>query len=139
MQRPLTHSLPLVLLLGAIVVAGWWLPNRLQDPQAGLIAQAGGAQKYASLSYSPYRAGESPLNDRFATRQEAEEDLALLARVTGSIRTYSSLEGPYDTPELAQKHGLRVWQGIWLGGDRAQNLRARWHARSTWRIAIRTR
>ncbi len=123
MQRPLTHSLPLVLLLGAIVVAGWWLPNRLQDPQAGLIAQAGGAQKYASLSYSPYRAGESPLNDRFATRQEAEEDLALLARVTGSIRTYSSLEGPYDTPELAQKHGLRVWQGIWLGGDRAQNAR----------------
>ena len=118
MQRPLTHSLPLVLVLGAIVVAGWWLPNRLQDPQAGLAAQ-----KFNSLSYSPYRAGESPLNDTFATQQEAEEDLALLSRVTGAIRTYSSLEGPYDTPALAQKHGLRVWQGIWLGGDRAQNAR----------------
>ncbi len=118
MQRPLPYSLPLVLVLSAIVVAGWWLPNRLQDPQAGL-----GAQKFNSLSYGPYRAGQSPLNDHFATQDEADQDLAQLAQVTRGIRTYSSIEGPYDEPALAQKHGLRVWQGIWLGGNRAQNAR----------------
>ncbi len=123
MQRPLTHSLPLVLVLGAIVVAGWWLPNRLQNPQAGLSSQGGGGQKFNSLSYTPYHAGESPLNDRFATRAEVEQDLALLAKVTRTIRTYASIEGPYEIPALAQQVGLRVWQGIWLGGNRAQNAR----------------
>ncbi len=122
MQRTLTRSLPLVLVLGAIVVAGWWLPNRAQDPQAGL-SQGGGAGKYNSLSYDPSGAGESPLTDSFATAAEVERDMALLAPLTRAIRTYSAIEGPYDIPALAQKHGLRVWQGIWLGGDRAQNAR----------------
>ncbi len=118
MQRILTHSLPLVLALGAIVAAGWWLPNRLQD-----LPALPGASVYNSLSYDPSRAGESPLNDHFATREEADEDLAQLAKVTRAIRTYASIEGTYDIPALAQKHGLRVWQGIWLGGNRTQNAR----------------
>ena len=118
MQRTLTQSLPLTLLLSAIVVAGWWLPNRLQDPQAGSHAA-----KFNSLSYEGYRPGESPLTDHFPTLAEEDADMALLAPVTRAIRTYAAFDGPYDVAAIAQRHGLRVWQGIWLGGDRVQNAR----------------
>ena len=108
--------LPLLLLLSAIVAACWWVPNRLQDPLAGA-----GAGKFNSLSYEGYRRGESPLTDHFPTQAEVDQDLALLAPITRAIRTYAAIEGPYDIAALAQKHGLKLWQGIWLGGDRAKN------------------
>ena len=116
MQRTLAPSLTLILALSAIVVAAWWLPNRLQDPGTG--APAG---RFNSLSYAAYRPGESPLTNQFATQAEVEQDMALLAPLTRAIRTYAAIEGPYDIPAIAQRHGLRVWQGIWLGGSRAQN------------------
>ena len=105
-------------LLGALVVLSWWLPNRLQNPDPGVAAT-----KFDSLSYGAYRPGESPLTGRFASAAEVEQDIALLAPRTRAIRTYSALEGDYDLAALAQKHGLKVWQGMWLGGDRAQNAR----------------
>ena len=107
---------PLLILLAAIVTACWWVPNRLQSPTGG-----GGVQKFNCLSYEGYRRGESPLNDRFPTQAEIDQDLALLAPITRSIRTYAAIEGPYDIAALAQKHGLHLWQGLWLGGDRAKN------------------
>ena len=113
MQRTLP---PLLLLLCAIVMLGWWLPNREQNPVPGEHAA-----RFNSLSYGAYRPGESPLNDHFATAAEVDEDMALLAPITRAIRTYSALEGPYEIPAAAQKHGVKVWQGIWLGGDRAKN------------------
>ena len=106
---------PFLLLLSAIVTACWWVPNRLRDPALG------GAPKFKSLSYAAYRPGESPLDDRFATAAEVDQDLALLAPITRSIRTYAAIEGPYDIPAIAEKYGLHVWQGIWLGSDRAKN------------------
>ena len=106
----------LLTLFAAITVLGWWLPNRPQNP----IGPAS-ASKFNSLSYAAYRSGESPLTDQFATEAEADQDLALLAPITRGIRTYAAFEGPYDIAALAQKHGLKLWQGIWLGGDRAKN------------------
>jgi exo-beta-1,3-glucanase (GH17 family) len=118
MQRsaPDRSALLLALFLGGLVVLAWWWPNRAQNPEA---SAPGG--KFNSLSYAAYRPGESPLTDRFATAAEIDEDLGLLAPITRAIRTYAAIEGPADIPALAQKHGLKVWQGIWLGGDRAQN------------------
>ena len=103
-------------LLCALILLGWWLPNRLQSPGAGTRAA-----KFNSLSYAPYRSGDSPLTGHFATKVEVDQDLAVLAPLTRAIRTYAAIEGPYEVPALAQKHGLKLWQGIWLGGDRAQN------------------
>jgi exo-beta-1,3-glucanase (GH17 family) len=109
-------SLPILVLLSAIVILAWWLPNRAQNPVPGARAQ-----KFNSLSYEGYRPGESPLTDHFPTEAEVDQDLTLLAPITRAIRTYSALEGTYDIPAIAQKHGIKVWQGIWLGGDRARN------------------
>jgi exo-beta-1,3-glucanase (GH17 family) len=107
-----------LLLLCALIVAAWWLPNRLQDPAPGV-----NADKFNSLTYAAYRPGESPLTDRFATAAEVDEDLALLAPRTRAIRSYAAFEGQYDLPAIARKHGLKLWQGIWLGGDREKNKR----------------
>ncbi len=111
---------PLLFLLSGLVVIAWWWPNRLQHPMAAQAASGRPAQ-FNSLSYTPFGPGESPLTDRFATEAEVDRDLALLAPVTRAIRTYAAIEGPADIPALARKHGLHVWLGIWLGGDRARN------------------
>jgi exo-beta-1,3-glucanase (GH17 family) len=114
---------PLLLFLSACVVLAWWWPNRLQDPDPGVRVA-----KFNSLSYEGYRTGQSPLTDRFPTAAEVDQDLAFLAPITRAIRTYAALEGPYEIPALARKHGLRVWQGIWLGTDRAKNALEMAHA-----------
>jgi exo-beta-1,3-glucanase (GH17 family) len=114
-MRNTLAALTTLLLAGAIIL-GWWWPNRAEDPAAAVHVQ-----KFNSLSYAGYRAWESPLTDNFPTQQEVDDDLALLAPTTRAIRTYAAIEGTYDVAALAQKHGLKVWQGIWLGGDRAHN------------------
>jgi len=109
------HIRPLVIiLLAGAIILGWWWPNRAEDPAAAVHIH-----KFNSLSYAGYRAWESPLTDNFPTEQEVDADLALLAPATRAIRTYAAIEGTYDLAALAQKHGLKLWQGIWLGADRA--------------------
>ena len=104
--------------LCGLLLVGWWLPNRLQNPGVGTHEA-----KFNSLSYTASRPGLSPLKGQFATTAEVDQDLALLAPLTRAIRSYAAIEGPWEMPALAQKHGLKLWQGIWLGGDRAQNAR----------------
>jgi exo-beta-1,3-glucanase (GH17 family) len=115
-NAPVLRNAAWLALLCALAIFFWWLPNRLQDPGSGVHVE-----KFNSLSYAPYRPGQSPLDDRFATAAQVDEDLALLAPRTRAIRTYAAIEGPYEIPAIARKYGLKVWQGIWLGGDRARN------------------
>jgi exo-beta-1,3-glucanase (GH17 family) len=94
------------------------VPNRPVDPAGGLPGE-----KFSSLSFSAYRAWESPLTKRFPTEAEADADMALVARVAGAVRTYAAYEGDFDTAALARQHGVKVWQGIWLSGNRGDNDR----------------
>ena len=119
----MSRTLPTLLLLSVLVVLAWWWPNRLQNPDQGVKVT-----KFNSLSYEGYRPGESPLTDHFPTEAEVDQDMALLAPITRAVRTYAAIEGPYDIPAIAQKHGVKVWQGIWLGGDRAKNQLEMAHA-----------
>lgn len=110
------RALSLAVLLSLLILAGWAVAGRKQD--AGPDAPGG---RFSSLSFAPFRAGQSPLRDRFPTEAEAEADMALIAPVTRAVRSYAAIEGPYDAAALAQRHGLTLWQGIWLGADRARN------------------
>ncbi len=112
MRRPLT----LLLALSAAILLLWWLPNRAVDPEPGVHVR-----KFNSLSYASYRDGDSPFDETFATEAEVDQDFALLAPITRAVRTYSALEGTFDTAAIARKHGLKLWQGIWLGSDPVQN------------------
>ena len=118
MPRLRPWLIPLVLALGGVIFLLWWLPNRPRNAGPDVPGR-----KLDSVSYAPYRPGQSPFTGRFPTAAEVDADLTLLARHVRAIRTYAAIEGDYDVPALAQKYGLKVWQGIWLGGDRVQNER----------------
>ena len=100
----------------AVLVLAWWWPNRPRD-----AGPAPGDGRLRSVSFAPFRPGQSPLTGRFPNAAQVEADLALLAPHVRGVRTYASLEGAYDVPALAARHGLKMWLGIWLGTDRTQN------------------
>ncbi len=97
----------------------WWQRGQ---PVALATAPAG---KSHCLSYSPYRlAGETPYDKDFVVSpQRIDGDLALLAAVTRCVRTYSVQQGLAAVPEAARKAGLKVWLGVWIGRDAAENRR----------------
>jgi exo-beta-1,3-glucanase (GH17 family) len=86
-----------------------WLNNRPVD--VGPDVPNG---KLTSLSFAPFRAGQSPIEKVMPTPEQIEEDISLLADKTHSIRTYTSLEGFEIVPDLARKYGLTMIQGAWL-------------------------
>lgn len=77
--------------------------------------------KLNSLSFAPFREGQSPLLLQFPTPQQIEDDMKLMAGKTHTIRTYSSSQGMKVIPELARKHGLKLIQGGWIGYLDADN------------------
>ena len=118
MNRPSFLLAPILALLAGLLVLAWWLPNR---HAAGVAPFA--TTRLNSVSFAPFRPGQSPLTGAFPSAAEVEADLALLAPITRAIRTYATIEGDYDVPTLAARHGIKLWLGLWLGADRAQNAR----------------
>jgi glucan 1,3-beta-glucosidase len=107
-----------VFVAATIVGSWWWLGIPLAMPPSPV---APGERLYC-VSYAPFRGQQTPF-DR-STRIEPgqiEEDLARLAPLTDCVRTYSTELGLDRVPEIAQRHGLKVIQGVWLGRDRARN------------------
>jgi exo-beta-1,3-glucanase (GH17 family) len=88
-----------------------WLSNLPQD--AGPDVPDG---KISSVSFAPFREGQSPLTEVFPTSEEIDEDLRLLAGGTHSVRTYASTRGLTNVAAIARKYGVNVIQGAWIGG-----------------------
>jgi glucan 1,3-beta-glucosidase len=106
-----------VLTVGAVAAAWWWLGRPIPAPAAA--ADPGRIQ---CMSYTPFRAGETPLDKTtHADAARIEEDLARLAGLTGCIRTYATDNGLDQVPQIAQRLGIKVLQGLWLDRDRAKN------------------
>lgn len=77
--------------------------------------------KLQCLSYAPFGKDESPMNIAKGFRPSTEQmdkDLAHLATITSCIRSYSSV-GLEELPEIARKHGLKLWLGAWVSSDAA--------------------
>ena len=53
-------------------------------------------------------------------RLQIDEDLTLLSRYTDCIRTYSIENGLDQIPAIAQRHGIKVMQGVWLSNKPAK-------------------
>jgi exo-beta-1,3-glucanase (GH17 family) len=96
----------------------WGMPNA---PQAADVTMP--AAKFNSLSYTPYRPGQSPINGAEPTSAQVASDLKLIAPYTNGIRTYASIEGNFDIGALAKQAGLKVWLGIWLSGNKQDNAK----------------
>src|SRR5450432_953547 len=115
------HRFPAVLLLvsSAIVVGTWfWL-----GAPAASSAPPFQSAKLNCVSYAPYRGIQDPLTPGLVVaEQQIAEDLEQLARTSDCVRTYSTGNGMDQVPALAQKAGLKVLLGIWIGTQPPQNV-----------------
>ncbi len=105
----------------AIVASWWWLGAPIEMPPSPL--QQG--EKLQCVSYTPFRRHQTPLD--LSTRvdpRQIEDDFAKLAGLTDCVRTYSTDPPGLDrVAEIAERYGLKVMQGVWLGRDPARNRR----------------
>lgn len=74
------------------------------------------------LSYAPYQGTQTPFDETLVIPPEQiDRDLEKLAGFTSCIRTYSVHQGLEAVPRLAEKHGLKVMLGAWIGRDTKRN------------------
>lgn len=93
----------------ALNLAAWGLPNRpvsLDDPWQGPLP---------SVSFAPFRDGQSPLTRSYPSPEQIREDMQSLVGTAAAVRTYTSQEGLEVVPGFAREAGLKVIQGAWLG------------------------
>ncbi len=110
----LTTALTALAVAAALNFAFWWVQGRPQDIPDALDPRV------KSASFSPYRTGQSPFGRPF-TRAELEQDVAFAAGHFERIRTYANGAQFAPVPELAQKHGLKVILGAWIGANLKDN------------------
>ena len=104
----------------AIGAVWWWLGAPVALPSSPGLA----GQKLFCVSYAPYRDGQNPLVEgTYVQPAQIDADLTLLAKYTDCVRTYSTQQGLDKVAEIAQRHGLKVLQGVWLGSDAEKNRR----------------
>lgn len=110
----------LILVVATLSGAAWWWqigrPVALPDAPTARIA---------CVSYAPFRMpGETPLDPHaFVSPERIDADLKALSERFDCVRTYSQGFGLNAVPAIAQKYGMKVLMGIWLGRDLALNDR----------------
>ncbi len=63
------------------------------------------------------------IESTYVDAQQIDEDLTLLSRYTNCVRTYSTENGQDQVAAIAQRHGMKVLQGIWVSNNAARNHR----------------
>ncbi len=100
----------------ALNLLWWWWPNRPVEIAGWTSAPL------QSVSFAPYRPGQSPLTRSFPTPDQIEQDLKRLQGKVRAVRTYSAGENLETVPQRAGKYGLKVWHGAWLNDNDKENL-----------------
>lgn len=114
-QKRLSKYILLVLLLVANIA--WW--SYIDRPREVKPSP----EKLDCVSYNPYK-------DKYELNAEKDEvdvsvidaDLAIIAQKFRCVRTYSTLHGMDQVPEMAKKHGLTVVLGVWISSDLMENM-----------------
>lgn len=107
------------LLLTASILALIWL---FRQGQAQPVPD-GEFERIACLSYAAFRLpGETPLDPTQRVSEERlEADLRFLSSHTNCVRSYSVGQGMDALPRVAQRLGMKVLLGIWIGRDARHN------------------
>ena len=93
----------------AIHAAAWSLTDRSANP-------ADVENPISYVSYSPYLKGQDPRTHRqIIPAEQIEADLSAIADVAQGVRTYSVVDGIDQVPAIANKLGLNVMLGAWVG------------------------
>jgi exo-beta-1,3-glucanase (GH17 family) len=110
-------ALLVVALLSGLHAAGWWWFDRPVPVALSFD------EPFPSVSFAPFRRGQSPLTHDYPTPEQVAEDLKRLQGVTRGVRTYTSLEGMGVVPALAGPLGIEVTHSAWIGEKPAINAR----------------
>jgi exo-beta-1,3-glucanase (GH17 family) len=112
------------LLYGLVAGATWAVWHDIGKPVAMPPSPLAAGEKLTCLSYAPFHGDRAPF-DQWGHIPDAqiEGDLRRLKSLTSCVRTYSAMGPPARVVPLAEKEGLGVLQGIWLGRNRAENRR----------------
>ncbi len=106
-------SLVVAIVASAVVAAGLWIHfDRPVDVQPSWN------QPVASVSFAPFRRGQSPLSKVYPSAEQVDQDLHALVGRTLGIRTYTAREGLGVVPDLAAKYGFKVTFGAWLTSEK---------------------
>lgn len=74
------------------------------------------------VSYAPFRGSQSPFDETLVIPPaQIESDLRTLAGMTGCVRIYAVDQGLAAVPAIAERLGLEVLLGAWLGRDPERN------------------
>ena len=114
-----TRPLVCFALTAVAIAAAWgWLGAPVKLPPSPLAA----GEKLYCVSYAPFRDGQDPLVETtMIPPAQIDEDLALLSRFTDCVRTYSTENGLDQVAGIAQRYGLKVFQGVWLSNKASRN------------------
>lgn len=99
--------------------AGWWLEGRpvTDIPDAPTA-------KLRCVSYAPFRGWQTPADPALMIPvSQMDDDLRYLAERFDCVRTYSTAHGQDQIPRLAQKYGLKVILGAWIGREAERNAK----------------
>lgn len=78
--------------------------------------------KVACLSYTPFRGDQTPFDQSLVIPPaQIEEDLTQLRTETGCVRTYAVNQGLDQVVPIAERLGMKVLMGIWIGVNAADN------------------
>ena len=105
------------LILSILTIVIFWL---LVGELFTLKESNDSSSKLQCVSYAPFSKDESPLNSSgglVVSEELVRNDLALLAKQTTCIRTYSTL-GLEIVPKIARENGLSMYMGAWVSSDK---------------------
>jgi exo-beta-1,3-glucanase (GH17 family)/glycosyltransferase involved in cell wall biosynthesis len=102
-RYPLLTALVLALVVAAMNIGLWWWGNLPHGPDDwhGNIS---------GFSLSVFQRYQSPFKQDFPNDQQIDDDLKLLRKYTGNVRTYTMQQNP-QLYRLAEKDGLKVMAG----------------------------
>lgn len=104
------------LLVTLATFAVWWWHGR----EVALVDAP--SERVPCVSYAPFRGNETPFDAHLVvTPARIEDDLRRLAAVTDCVRTYATDQGLAAVPAIAQRLGLQVMLGAWIGRDAERN------------------
>ncbi len=106
-----------------IMLSAWFWQKNMSEvlPEPQLPADG----KLQCVSYSPYYGKkQTPLVvNSHISKAQIDRDLALLSQRFHCVRIYSVAQGLDYVPEAAEKIGLKVLLGAWIGWTDVDNLR----------------
>ncbi|MFO0995829.1 MAG: glycosyl hydrolase family 17 protein [Alphaproteobacteria bacterium] len=109
-------SLPAFVIAAVVAFGYWWLEGR---PVTLIDAPHG---RIRCVSYAPFKGDQTPADpDLIIPAAQIEADLKVLAARFDCVRTYSVANGLDEVPAIAEKVGLKVLQGAWIGRDAVRN------------------